>query len=44
MISVPLFHLKFLDGIRCFGCRNFKWAALVAPALAGAADRLYLNR
>ena len=27
-IPVPLFHLKFLDGIRCQRRRNFKWAAL----------------
>jgi len=30
MISVPLFHLKFLDGIRRLWCRNFKWAAPIA--------------
>jgi hypothetical protein len=25
---VPLFHLKFLNGICRLCCRNFKWAAL----------------
>jgi uncharacterized protein YkwD len=29
---VPLFHLKFLDGVRRLRCRNFKSAALVAMA------------
>jgi len=40
---VPLFHLKFLDGICRLRCRNFKWAALVvlttfAATRAEAAD------
>jgi hypothetical protein len=30
MILVPLFHLKFLDGICRLWCKNFKWAALAA--------------
>jgi hypothetical protein len=30
MILVPLFHLKFPNGIRRWRCRNFKWAALAA--------------
>src|SRR5579872_266321 len=33
MILVPLFHLKFLDGIRRLRCRNFKWAAIVGLAV-----------
>ena len=33
-ILVPLFHLKFLVGIRCVWCRNFKWAALVSICVA----------
>jgi uncharacterized protein YkwD len=38
--AVPLFHLKFLDGIRRLWCRNFKWAAPVAMllVLAGCAS------
>ena len=42
MISVPLFHLKFLDGIRRLWCGNFKWAAPAAMigllVLAGCAS------
>jgi pilus assembly protein CpaD len=34
MILVPLFHLKFLDGIRRLRRRNFKWAAIVGLAAA----------
>ena len=44
MISVPLFHLKFLDGIRRLWCRNFKWAAPIAMigllVLAGCASEV----
>ena len=32
---VPLLHLKFLVGIRCMWCRNFKWAALASICVAG---------
>ena len=40
MLLVPLFNLKFLDGICRLFCRNFKWAALVLAAVlyAGTAD------
>ena len=42
MISVPLFHLKLLDGIRRLRCRNFKRAAPIAMIgllmLAGCAS------
>jgi len=34
MLLVPLFHLKFLNGICGLRCRNFKWAALVAAIFA----------
>jgi hypothetical protein len=34
-IPVPLFHLKFLDGIRRLRLRNFKWAALAALIVTG---------
>jgi hypothetical protein len=30
----PLFHLKFLNGICRFWCRNFKWAALGIKGVA----------
>jgi hypothetical protein len=44
MISVPLFHLKFLDGIRRLWRRNFKWAAPIATVgllvLAGCASEV----
>ena len=33
-IPVPVFHLKFLDGICRLRCRNFKWAALAIGAAA----------
>src|ERR1700734_1208387 len=40
MLLVPLFNLKFLEGICRLLCRNFKWAALVLAAVlyAGTAD------
>src|SRR5579863_10307752 len=42
IIPVPLFHLKFLDGVRRLWRRNFKWAALMAglalAVSAGAAS------
>ena len=41
IIPVPLFHLKFLDGICRLRGRNFKWAALLLAAavmLAGDAS------
>jgi len=39
-ILVPLFHLKFLNGVCGLRCRNFKWAALAAAAalLSGCGD------
>ena len=33
IIQVPLFHLKFLDGICRLRCRNFKWAAPILAAV-----------
>jgi NodT family efflux transporter outer membrane factor (OMF) lipoprotein len=40
---VPLFHLKFLDGICRLRCRNFKWAALGLNKVALAASTLLLG-
>jgi cysteine-rich secretory family protein len=48
MIPVPLFHLRFLDGIRRLWCRNFNWAALAAiiglMALGGCAADVPLEQ
>ena len=35
-IPVPLFHLKFLNGICRLRRRNFKWAALALAAAIAA--------
>ena len=42
-ILVPLFHLKFLDGICRLRCRNFKWAAPGLGKFRFAASALLLG-
>src|ERR1700679_3474457 len=42
-ILVPLFHLKFLNGICRLQCRNFKWAALGLNKVTVAISALLLG-